>query len=127
MIGETISHYRILAKLGEGGMGVVYKAEDTGLRRTIALKFLAPDAIGSKEARARFLREARMAASLNHPNICTIHEVGDGNEATSPWRAVSHSRAVSRGTSGSTTGLSPVSSLRIGRVLPAGSSMACKP
>ena len=72
MIGETISHYRIVAKLGEGGMGVVYKAEDTRLRRSVALKFLRRDALDNTEYRERFVREAQAAAALDHPNVCTV-------------------------------------------------------
>ena len=81
MIGETISHYRILERLGTGGMGEVYKAEDLKLQRPVALKLMLDEAQRSESARQRFLREARAASSLNHPNIATIYEIDEVERA----------------------------------------------
>jgi serine/threonine protein kinase len=77
MVGRTILHYRILKEIGKGGMGVVYKAEDTKLHRTVAIKALAAELIGDEKARARFMREARASSAIDHPNICTVYEVNE--------------------------------------------------
>ncbi|MFH1573391.1 MAG: serine/threonine-protein kinase, partial [Acidobacteriota bacterium] len=82
MIDKMLRHYRIVEKLGEGGMGIVYKAEDTKLRRTAALKFLRPGLTGEADAATRFLQEAQAAAALDHPNICSVYEIGEADGRT---------------------------------------------
>ena len=82
MIGKTVSHYRIIDEIGAGGMGVVYKAEDTKLKRTVALKFLPERSVSSKKDLMRFTREAQAAAALDHPNICAVHEIEEADGKT---------------------------------------------
>ena len=88
MVGTTVAHYRVISRIGAGGMGTVYLAEDTNLNRRVALKFLQAETAGSRDGAARLLREARAASALDHPHIATIYQVGD--HAGQPFIAMAH-------------------------------------
>ena len=102
MIGQTVSHYKILEKLGEGGMGVVYKAEDTKLRRPVALKFFPPDLCSDHQRKERFIQEARIASAIDHPNVVAIYEIDEVENdnlfiAMAYYRGETLDRRISKG------------------------------
>ena len=123
MIGRTVTHYEILSQLGAGGMGVVYKAKDLRLDRLVALKFLPPQFASTEELKKRFINEARAASSLDHANICTIHEIDETDDgqlfiAMALYEGESLQERVARGP------LSPAEALDIGIQLAEGLSAA---
>src|SRR5512135_2932112 len=116
MIETRLGHYRILDRLGAGGMGVVYRAHDEKLDRDIAIKVLSAEALGDAAARPRLLREARSVAALNHPNVCTIHEVGEAEGQTYIAMELIEGRSLDR--------LIPEGGLAVERVLDYGLQIA---